>query len=289
MELVDYMSPGTYKGKEPFPYEPINLAPLSDLQYGAPGCDTDRFKRHLDKCLKQDAWFYWLGDAVDHASPSGRRKIRNAEFYDSTLEALEDKAYRDLEGVKKLLAPTVGRTLFVLEGHHRYDFPDGTDTDTLLADYLQCPFLGTSTIYQIRFQRGTGRGATPLQIYAHHGERSSVSPSLITRWMELNLLPNWPTVDIFNIAHCHQAAAVPKEGMVPLFGEHPDIKGKQRILAATGGWLKGYVVGNQRGGRPVGTYVEKAQMPPTSLRGIVFHVTPVHKRDYDYLDITYTI
>ena len=285
MELAE-MVPQT-RGKIALPYQKIVLAPLSDLQFGAAGSDTDRFKRHLDYCLRQDAWFYWLGDAVDHASPSGRRKIRNAELYETTVAALEEKAYRDLEAVKKLLAPTVGRTLFVLDGHHRYDFEDGTDTDRLLADYLQAPHLGTSTIFQITFQRG--KSSTNCQLYAHHGERSTVSPSLITRWMETNLLPNWPTVDIFNVAHCHQAAGVKKEGLVPIFGEHATLKGKQRVLVATGGWLKGYVVGNRRGGRPTGTYVEQAQMPPTSIGGVTIEVEPVHTAQYDYLNINFRI
>lgn len=286
MEIIDYIPDG--RGKTTLPWEPITLCPLSDLQYGVNGSDVKRFKEHLAYCLTlPNPYFYWLGDAVDHASPSGRKKIRNSDFYESTKEALEQKAQRDLEEVKKLLVETVGRTLFVLEGHHRYDFEDGTDTDTLLAEYLEAPFLGTSCVFQITFKGGTN--IQTCQIYAHHGERSTISPSLITRWMELNLLPNWPTVDIFNIAHCHQAASVKKEGLIPMFGEVADIKGKQRILAATGGWLKGYIPGNRIGKRPQGTYVEKAQMPPTSISGITISVEPIHTVTHNFLNLRSTI
>jgi len=287
MELFDYLTING-RSKTTLPWEEINLCPLSDKQHGVKGSNTKRFVEHLNYCFTlPNPYFYWLGDPVDHASPSGRRKIRNAEFYDSTVVALELKARKDLEEMKVLLKRTVGRTLFVLEGHHRYDFEDGTDTDTLLAEYLQAPFLGTSCIFQITFKKGDRH--QNCQIYAHHGERSTVSPSLITRWMELNLLPNWPTIDIFNIAHCHQAAAVKKEGLIPMFGEVRDIKGKQRILAVTGGWLEGYVVGNKVGNRPQGTYVEKAQLAPTSIGGITISVTPVHIATHNYLNLRSTI
>ena len=46
------------------------------------------------------------------------------------------------------------------------------------------------------------------------------------------------------------------------------------ILACTGGYLKGYMANNQVGGRPGGTYVERALMNPVSLGGITIHVRP---------------
>ena len=152
MELLDYLTVNG-RSKTTLPWEPITLCPLSDLQYGTKGCDVKRFKEHLDYCFTlPNPYFYWIGDAVDHASPSGRKKIREAGLYDSTIEGLELKARMDLAAVKSLLKRTVGRTLFVLEGHHRYDFLDGTDTDTLLAEYLEAPFLGTSCVFQITFK-----------------------------------------------------------------------------------------------------------------------------------------
>jgi len=285
MELVEYGA--TPVSGIDLPYDPITLVPLSDLQGGAPGCAVDRFKRHVELGLQEEAYFYWLGDAVDHASPSGRQKIRKAEFYDTTYRALEDKAEKDLEEVKALLVDTVGKTLFVLKGHHSFDFEDGSTTDERLAEYLGAPYLGTSTIFQLRFKR-EGKAMLPCQIFAHHGERAATSTSLMTRWMEVSLLPHWPTVDIFNIAHCHRAGGVKLESMVPSFGKNPKLGGKQRLLAVTGGWLRGYVVGNKRGNRVEGTYVEAGLMPPTALGGVVQYVAPmVGSPDYLELNIKF--
>ncbi len=283
MELVDY-TPQTTDSIY-LPYERISLAPISDIQAGAEGSDLDRFKRHMDHVCEIGAYTYTLGDMVDHASPSGRRKIRNAEMYESTKQGLIDKALRDQEEILKILKWS-DKWLFVLGGHHFYDYEDGTTTDTRIAEELGCPYLGTSTVFQIRFNRGRGSGGVGCQIFAHHGERSSMSTSLMTRWMELNLLPHWPTVDIFNVAHCHRAGGVKMESLVPVFGKHPAIKGKQRILGVTGGWLRGYVVGHKGpAGRPEGNYIEKAIMPPVAVGGLIQHVTPVHTRAFDYLDL----
>ncbi len=286
MELVEYLNPQTTAAIV-LPYEPIALGPISDVQNGAEGADLDRLKYHMNTICELSAYPYSLGDMVDHASPSMRKKIITAGLYESTRQGLVDKALRDQEGIEEILKWS-DKWLFVLEGHHFFDYMDGTTTDTRLAEALGCPFLGTSTIFQIRFSRNPdGKGQSiPCQIYAHHGERSSMSTSLMTRWMELNLLPHWPTVDIFNVAHCHRAGGVKVEGLIPLFGKHPTIKGKQRLLGVTGGYLKGYVVGHKgENGRPQGNYIERAQMPPVAVGSILQYVTPVHTRRFDYLDL----
>ncbi len=282
MELVDYV-PQT-QGSVYLPYERITLAPVSDVQVGAAGCDLDRFERHFHDVCERGAYPYLLGDAVDHASPSTRKKILNAGLYESTQEGLIDKARRDEEKILKILKWS-DKWLFVLEGHHYFDFMDGTTTDTHIADALGCPFLGTSTVFQIKFTRGSSSHLA-CQLFAHHGERSSMSTSLMTRWMELNLLPHWPTVDVFNVAHCHRAGGVKMESLVPMFGKHPSIKGKQRVLGVTGGYLKGYVVGHKcENVRPQGNYIERGIMPPVAVGGLLIHVTPVHTARFDYLDL----
>ena len=271
--------------KRTFPWERITLAPLSDFQYGAPGCDVEGFKRHIDAMLEKDAWFYWLGDIVDHASPSGRKKIRDADFYDTTQDALEERAWRDLEAVQKILEPTKDRTLFVVHGHHSYDFPGGGTTDTKMAEYLGAEYMGTLAAFEIILKKGTNQ--ISCEIIGVHGEKSSVSSALMLRWMETNLLSAWPNADIISVAHCHQAAGELRPGLIPLYAQN-EVKAKTRVLCVTGGWLKGYQAGSQRGGRPQGGYVERALLAPTVLGGVEITVEPKHTSTHNYLKMGVT-
>lgn len=266
----------------------IILQPISDLQLGAVGCDLNRFKRWFQKGLDTGAYFYGGGDYVDGVSPSGRKKIQDADFYDGVHADLEKMALEHYEKVRDILLPGKGRFLFLLQGHHYYQWEDGRHTDVMLARDLDCPFLGTSTVFQLNLPVAGRRGTHPCQIFYSHGQRAFKSTALGLRWLEMDVAPKWPTVDVVNVAHCHRAGGYTIEGMVPRHGTSPVINGKKVALGLTGGWLKGYVVGSQRAGRPQGGYIEMALMPPTSIGGITINVETVKAGRYSYLDMQVT-
>ena len=278
MELTEYM-PQTQACRD-LPYEEVVLFPISDVQFGAPGCNFDDFKRWIDYGMKLGAYFYGLGDYIDVASPSGRRKIRDADYYDSVAKVLEDGAMEHLVKFTDALKGTEDRWLFILEGHHFYEFEDGGHSDVMLADTLGCPFLGTSTIFQLNLRNK--HRVQHCQIWAHHGEGSGQTMASPLNKLE-KMMSGFPTVDIFTMGHYHRACGYPVDGMIPLFGKIPRLKAKRRILACTGGWMKGYVEGNTRAGRPQGTYVEKHLMRPMNMGGVIIRVRPLHKQDHDYL------
>ncbi len=278
MELAEY-TPETQACRD-LPYEEVVLFPISDVQLGAPGCNFDDFKRWIDYGMRLGAYFYGLGDYLDVASPSGRKKIKDAEFYESVSGYLEDKASENIEKFLGALKGTEGRWLFMLEGHHYYEFEDGSHSDIIIADALGAPFLGTSTIFQLKFKNR--HRSQVCQIWAHHGEGSGRTMASPLNKLE-QIMSGFPSVDIFTMGHYHRACGYPVVGLIPIFGEHPRLKAKRRILACTGGWLKSYVVGNSRAGRPQGTYPEKGMMKPMNLGGVIIRVRPLHKQNYDYL------
>ena len=161
-------------------------------------------------------------------------------------------------------------------------FENGDHSDKLLADYLGCPFLGTSTIFQLRFNNEADGRSNTCQIWSHHGVGSGQTMAAPLNKLE-KIMSRFPTVDIFTMGHYHRACGYPVDTLIPSFGKHPRLKSQRKILACTGGWLKGYVVGNERAGRPQGTYIEKAAMSPTNLGGIILRVRPVKERNHSYI------
>lgn len=267
------------------PWEETIIMPISDIQYGSQGCDMDKFKRHMEWGMKHNAYYIGLGDMVDVASPTGRQKLADAHLYDSVLDALEEKAREHEDEFYKAVKGTEGRWLGLHEGHHYFQYQDGTTTDTSLAERLNAPFLGTCAITQIRFpRRGASSGSNSLQIWSHHGQGSGVTMTSPLNKLE-RMMSRFPSVDIFLLGHYSRKAAYPVDALVPVFGKINKLKAKRRILAVTGGFMKGYNVGSSRGGRAQGSYVEKAMMPPTNLGGIVLRVRPVHSHSEDRIDM----
>lgn len=268
------------------PWQEMILMPVGDVQHGSSAADLDKFKRHMDWGMKHNAYFIGMGDMVDMPSPSGRQKIKNADFYDSVTDALTEKAEEHMEDVYQVIKGSEGHWLGMVEGHHYWDFGGGVTTDTILAKKMDCPFLGTCGIVQVKF-KGEGRGVRQVscQIWAHHGEGSGVTMASPINKLE-RMMSRFPTVDIFLLGHYSRKVGYPVDALVPKFGKNPRLVAKRRILAVTGGFARGYEVNSRKNGRPGGSYVEKGLMPPTNLGGIVIRARPVHTSNEDRLDLS---
>lgn len=105
----------------------VTLCPIGDLQLGGDEADVEHFKRHLEWCMQQpNPRFIGLGDYVDVASPSNRQKLRAAGLYDNVEKALDEICHQHVEHFLKLVKGTEGLWLGLVEGHHFWNFPDGT-------------------------------------------------------------------------------------------------------------------------------------------------------------------
>lgn len=262
------------------------VLPIGDIQLdpevrGKPRwSDVKRLKQHIQWGIDHDAYYVGMGDYVDVMSPSNRDKYQSAGFYDSVQDALESKAQEVEDELFDILAPTRGRWLGLLEGHHFFPHDDGSTTDTRLAGYLGCPFLGTSAMVEIKFE-AKGRHAAPsFVIWAHHGRAGG--RLLSTPINQLEGVMKSFDADVYLVGHHHKKVA----GKYPLVKAQFANKGgshhlvhKNRILACTGSFLKGYQEYSARGGRAQGGYVEKGMMNPVALGGVVISARPRYEDD----------
>jgi hypothetical protein len=262
-------------------WEPITIIPIGDIQLGAPGCDLDRLKQDVDWGVEHAALFIGMGDYVDVASPSNRQQLRAVKLYDSVHNALRTDAERRIDELMEIFAPTVGSWLGLLEGHHYYDFDDGTTTDTRLANLLNTTFLGSCALIELHFLRSTGNGRRSFTIFAHHGQGSGRSVAAPLASLERVALSF--EADLYLMAHQHKKTTAP---LSLLYKSGDKLRHKVRRLVGTGGYLRGYQQGSQVSGRPGGSYVEKALMNPVELGAVRVHLKPTHTNDRDYIDFT---
>ena len=259
------------------PKEPFLLLPIGDIQWAGQKGDTvlGMLQRHIEWGVEHKAWFLGMGDYIDFASPSNRQRLRSAALYDTATDVIDDKAL-DLtfELFEKALKPSKGRWLGLLEGHHFSQLKDGTTTDMRLCEMLGAQFLGTSAIINLVFQGPHNKRGT-VKVWCHHGVGGGGRPG--SPLLKLDQLPLHWDADIYLMGHQTKKVAVPVDYITSVFGQGrstPHLVHKTKLLACTGGFLKGYQVGRKDGIVPRGNYVEQKMLNPVALGGVLIKIRP---------------
>ena len=265
---------------KPLPWKETLIIPTGDiqLQQQRDVVDLDRLKEVVAYGVKNNAWYIGMGDFIDMESPSNRKKLRESGFYDSVVDAIDAKAEELEEEIQKILKPTIGRWLCLLEGHHYHVHQDGTTTDQRMASFLKAPFLGTCAYINLTFKPNNKSHARPkVLIWAHHGR--SGGKLLSSPLNQLEHVVRGFDADIYLIGHHHKAVAGKLARMYAQFNTTVGyLKNKEMIIACTGSFLKGFVEGVKRDGRPGGLYPEAAMMNPLALGVVKLRIRPTYKK-----------
>ena len=275
MELVSHVIPAKV-GQE------ILVMPISDVQWS--GRDSEvalgMLKRHIEWGVERGAWFIGLGDYIDFMSPSNRQRFANAGLYDTAVKSVDDKAASLTEDLfLKALAPSKGRWLGLLEGHHFHQYRDGTTTDQDLAKRLDAPFLGSCAFVRLVLKLTKTRVGA-VTIWCHHGVGGGATVGAPLNKLE-RLLASWEA-DIYLMAHHHKKVAGPIDRVEAAWGGgsgggergKATLVHRTKIIACTGGFLKGYAQGEMDGKVPRGGYVEQKMLNPVALGGILVKIRP---------------
>lgn len=248
------------------------LMPIGDVHFGAPGFPAEKFVAHIRWGVERGAYFLAMGDMMEFTSRSQRGHLYNLR--DSQREIIDQANEREIGRLVKLIVFSKGRWITWLEGDHFHEFLDGSTSDQRLCRALGGTFGGTSTYLQLRLQNA-GRGKAQewhgcdIPIYLHHGFGSGrlVGANLhaIERLMHVI------EADIYLMAHTHSKANAPVDRLYVTPGGY--LYHRTKLLARTGGWLRGYMAQGPLDGRPAresrGSYVERAAYAPSTLGGIV--------------------
>jgi len=249
----------------------LKIIPIGDLHIGADGFKPELLGRQIEQGLKDGCYFIGMGDMVDFASASNRQALREAKLHE-TVSSLIDKAALDLvTDLIKILRPSVGRWLGMLEGNHMWVFDDGTTSDMALCRALKAPFLGTCGLIQVRF-RDPPRRTVTCDIWAHHGSGGGATPAGILN--KLHRAMESFEADVYLMGHLHRLVA---EKVSRLYGSHspqPKIIERPKILCGTGSFMAGYQQGSKYAGRPHGSYVERKILPPSALGSPLISIWP---------------
>ena len=282
MEVVDYRPQGTTAFD--FPFEPIKIRPLGDIQTGADSCDLDLLQQDVDEAIAEGAYFIGMGDYIDVASPSNRKIWAASGVYDSMRDFMDDRVLQEQNMLMDILRPTKGKWLGMVTGHHWWQYQDGTTTDTNLCRELETVHLGSCGLVNLYF-KDDNKHSIRCTIYVHHGVGSGKGAAApITKLEEV---VGWAEADIYLMGHQHKLANAKKPRFYQTEGRNPVLVAHNLKLMGTGSYLQGYMQDSKRGGVAVGTYVEQAQMTPVALGSPLITVTPkrVTRKGKDMTDL----
>lgn len=271
METVDIKVTGRKNWE--MPWEEVIVMPVGDCQVGANGSATRELRQFIERGIETGAYFLGMGDYIDIMSPSNRRGWRSAAFYESVLQGMESAAEESLEKFLSLVKGTEGRWLGILEGHHYYEFADGSTSDTRIAKALEAPFLGTCAFVRLTFKKGMKQTRRAYTLWCHHGAGGGVLPhSPLNR---LYHIMHSFEADCYLIGHQTKKPAVKVPCLYMARVAPYLIRWREKILAGTGGFFEGYEHRSRDiGGRPRGGYVERAMLSPVSIGGITLRLRP---------------
>jgi len=264
MEMAQYLITGVTT--------PVTICPIGDIQWGGDRKDlvADRLVAHITRCLElPNPLFVGMGDYIDFASPSNREALKQARIYDTARKVLDDATKKLVHEVfDNFLAPTRGKWLGLVEGHHHYRLLDGRHSDQYLCELLAAPWLTELGIVNVQWKDKTHTQS--INIVVFHGDGQSVFPHgpLVKTF---RVSPHWDA-DVILMGHQTRKAAANYDFVKPIFTNGVGrLDHLTRHLIGTGGWSKGYVAG-----RP--TYVSKEMYPPVALGQPIIHVRPAWHR-----------
>ncbi len=255
----------------------FTLIPLGDIQYdGSEESSSLKLLREtIARGTEAGAYYIGMGDYTDFLSPSNREKLKNSGLYDTAHDVIERTGDKLIEEVAEILAPTRGRWLGLLEGHHFQEFAAGDTSDMRLARLLGTVHLGTSAYINLTFHRGNG--AVDCVIWAQHGIGNGVSPAAPVTKLD-NVMKAFEA-DIYLLGHMTKLAHTPTNRIYPSWrGKKPKLHHQTKHLVGCGGFSRGIQVGRRSGQVPRGTYVEQGMMRPTALGAPTIRIRPIRNR-----------
>ena len=248
---------------------------FGDVHYNCQEADQKHFEEMLARAKLEKrrgnlVKFLTFGDLADSMSTSERKATR--DMHDFTLDRFDEWAAKIVETMyHKALKPFKGDFLGLIEGHHYMVFQGdlypkfrGSTNTKYLADLLDAPYLGTCGYLTLDF----GEGAK-WEIVAHHGRGAGQTRSarILKRKRFGEAFPNANAV---MVGHDHDLFVEQEQGV----GINDDgMFEVARYYVATGSYLRGYILGKERG-----TYVEVGMYRPSQLGSVVFEIRKENKK-----------
>ncbi len=227
----------------------IQFFPFGDVHFDTRGFDEERFDNYIKitKSYPQDECLYLLmGDALDFSSTSELRKLQSANLHETTYDRFDRMAMSDIKKFCKKIAHMKGRMVGVIGGNHQWKFANGKMSDEVIAEEMQCKYLGSLSCIRITiFENKHSSRSVYYDIIANHGKAGGkLLGTSINQVADLKKI--FPTADVYLMGHDHKLSATPDAVFALLVNNSTgelEVKQINQRLIRTGSFKKTYTVG----------------------------------------------
>jgi hypothetical protein len=251
------------------PSQQILIMPVGDVHAYSQHWPEKRFQDHIKWGVDKGAYFLGMGEYLDFTSASQRAILSGLRGSQKSM--IDDMVKKQVEKLFKLIEFSKDRWLGLLEGDHYHQYESGITVDQHLCQLLNCPFLGTSTLMNIRLALPKRRGTNvEITIFAHHGAGGGRKQG--SHLHRIEDLITMVEADIYLMGHSHSKANAPLDRLYRTRDGY--LYHKTKLIARTGGFLRGYsgiAPQDLKSAAAVsrGSYVEEAAYAPSALGGMV--------------------
>lgn len=239
---------------------------MGDVHAGNAFADEKQFARDCEEYAKNPfARFVLMGDLIDAIIFKDKR-YRPAAHSGAGRDNIIDY---EIDKFCDLAAPLQGRCIGALTGNHEDTITVrcGTNPSQRIADRLEAPFLGYSSLLKIAMsqhdgQRHSHTRSVMLHLHHGHGGGSRTAGGSITT---LDRNRAHYEADVFAYGHVHKLKS---NSEVVICHAGNKVMAKEQILLITGTYLR------TLSETTTPTYSEKAGFPPTAIGCACVHLRP---------------
>lgn len=272
----------------------IHLFAISDIHYGSPDCETDRFNALIEWSLKKieegdKVLIFGTGDYLELPSPSERAAFRSAKggygLHDTTLEMYDEIVLEKIRPFIDLLKPLAdkGAILALGEGHHYHDnfvTPGlvGLRSTQYIAQELKVPYAGMMFVIRLNFIVGeqiVSHESLRFTLMAMHGYGSARTAGAQVN-KRLRMAEVIEGADLYVMGHDNNKMVYPKSPLVLNSASKDGVSYHKQYFIGAGSYQRGY-----RMQTPFGGYVEDLALAP-HLLGVNMAELKVELRDGKY-------
>jgi hypothetical protein len=233
---------------------------FSDMQWGTEGFSEEMWNEFEgDFRSTKNAYAIGLGDYDDWVRWTVRRPMTDSTAGDGSVRKRLDKMV--MTGVDELarkMSFMKGRLVGLHSGHHEWDFATGANSTEILCQKLDATYLGWLAYSVIKVGSCKPNAAAySFKIFSTHGSGGAMFSSADLGNLEKKIAPYW-IADLYLRGHSSKLEMIPMElNDVTVNGPEPKLIKRTRWLVNCGGFMAGYVVGED-------SYVERNNMPPAA-------------------------
>lgn len=187
---------------------------FGDLQADAKGFNMEAWEQFRNEFkATPNAVALGLGDYNDFSRPTMRAAMLSAlSKDDSTRQQIDDMVRKQQDRLLDKMAFLEGKLVGIHNGHHCWDFADGTNSDQRIATALKAPYLGwmAGTRLLLRYGKKPGHSFAYTMV-SLHGNSNARKTGGAASWTEDNVVRSW-IADQYVLGHCCKGMSwVPSE------------------------------------------------------------------------------